>query len=172
MGTLFVDPHFSFKQAILLGVFYGVGFLIISNAIYWGLSQKILEKQDSDMPNQAIRRSAKNCLLFGTLGSLSGLFFWLIFMFMGRSTEGFYYGVLVGVGVGGIVALRQGGFACFQHYFVRILLRSAGSMPWNYAKFLDYAVEHTLLRKVGGGYIFVHRLLLDYFFSLTLEENE
>ena len=40
------------------------------------------------------------------------------------------------------------------------------SVPWHYAQFLDYAAEHILLRKVGGGYIFVHRLLLEYFASL------
>jgi hypothetical protein len=35
--------------------------------------------------------------------------------------------------------------------------------PWNYVKFLDYAAERILLRKVGGGYIFIHRMLLEYF---------
>jgi len=39
-------------------------------------------------------------------------------------------------------------------------------MPWNYPRFLDSAAERILLRKVGGGYIFVHRLLLEYFASL------
>ena len=39
-------------------------------------------------------------------------------------------------------------------------------MPWNYPRFLDYATERILLRKVGGGYIFVHRLLLEYFAAL------
>ncbi len=39
-------------------------------------------------------------------------------------------------------------------------------MPWRYARFLDYAAERLFLRKVGGGYIFVHRLLLEYFASL------
>ncbi len=39
-------------------------------------------------------------------------------------------------------------------------------MPWNYARFLDYAAERILLRKVGGGYIFIHRLLMEYFASL------
>lgn len=29
--------------------------------------------------------------------------------------------------------------------------------------FLDYAAERILLRKVGGGYILLHRLMLDYF---------
>ncbi len=39
-------------------------------------------------------------------------------------------------------------------------------MPWNYTRFLDDTARRILLRKVGGGYIFVHRLLLEYFASL------
>jgi hypothetical protein len=39
-------------------------------------------------------------------------------------------------------------------------------MPRRYEHFLDYASERILLRKVGGGYIFVHRLLMGYFASL------
>jgi hypothetical protein len=41
-----------------------------------------------------------------------------------------------------------------------------GYAPLNYVRFLDYAAERVLLRKVGGGYIFVHRMLLEYFASL------
>lgn len=36
-------------------------------------------------------------------------------------------------------------------------------MPWRYVDFLDFAAQRILLRKVGGGYIFIHRMLLDYF---------
>ncbi|HEY0601910.1 MAG TPA: hypothetical protein VGD58_03320 [Herpetosiphonaceae bacterium] len=36
-------------------------------------------------------------------------------------------------------------------------------MPRPYVSFLDFAAQCILLRKVGGGYIFIHRLLLDYF---------
>ncbi len=53
-----------------------------------------------------------------------------------------------------------------QHFILRWVLWRAGSMPWNYVRFLAYAAERILLRKVGGGYIFVHRLLLEYFASL------
>lgn len=35
-----------------------------------------------------------------------------------------------------------------------------------YVDFLDYAAERILLRKVGGGYMFIHRLLLKYFAEL------
>ena len=53
-----------------------------------------------------------------------------------------------------------------RHGVIRLLLWRAGSIPWNYPGFLDSATEHIFLRKVGGGYIFVHRLLLEYFASL------
>lgn len=33
--------------------------------------------------------------------------------------------------------------------------------------FLDYAAERIFLRKIGGGYIFIHRYLMEYFASLT-----
>jgi hypothetical protein len=39
----------------------------------------------------------------------------------------------------------------------------------NYVKFLDYAEERIFLRKIGGGYIFIHRLLQDYFAALYKE---
>jgi hypothetical protein len=38
--------------------------------------------------------------------------------------------------------------------------------PWNYIRFLNYAAERIFLRKVGGGYIFTHQLLMEYFASL------
>jgi hypothetical protein len=33
-------------------------------------------------------------------------------------------------------------------------------------KFLDHCAKLIFLKKVGGGYIFVHRMLLDYFADL------
>jgi hypothetical protein len=45
---------------------------------------------------------------------------------------------------------------------LRLGLRSNGSAPWHYVDFLDDAAARLFLRKVGGGYIFIHRLLQDY----------
>jgi hypothetical protein len=39
--------------------------------------------------------------------------------------------------------------------------------PLNYARFLDYCTDRIFLRKGGGGYIFIHRLLLEHFAALT-----
>jgi hypothetical protein len=46
-----------------------------------------------------------------------------------------------------------------------------GCIPRDYISFLDHAAERILLRKVGGGYIFVHRMLLGYFASLEEEQR-
>lgn len=48
---------------------------------------------------------------------------------------------------------------------LRFALWLMGSVPRNYARFLDFAASRILLRKAGGGYIFIHRMLLDYFAS-------
>jgi len=65
-----------------------------------------------------------------------------------------------------IIGLIVGGLACIQHITLRLFLQRKKFMPWNYPEFLDYAAERILLRKVGGGYIFLHRLMLDYFANL------
>ena len=36
-------------------------------------------------------------------------------------------------------------------------------MPLNYVRFLEYATERIFLRRVGGGYIFIHRLVQEHF---------
>jgi hypothetical protein len=48
-----------------------------------------------------------------------------------------------------------------------LLLARAGLAPLRYAAFLDHAAGRVLLRRVGRGWVFVHRLLLDYFASLA-----
>ncbi len=56
--------------------------------------------------------------------------------------------------------------AVIRHLTLRYLLVREDHMPWRYAGFLDHATECIFLRKVGGGYIFIHRLLLEYFASI------
>ena len=65
--------------------------------------------------------------------------------------------------IGFIFGLGKGGFAYFQHFILRFLLWHNNDAPFRYIRFLDFAAERILLRKVGGGYIFVHRMLLEYF---------
>jgi hypothetical protein len=50
-----------------------------------------------------------------------------------------------------------------KRYILRFWLARNGVFPWRAIPFLEDATARILLRRVGGGYSFVHRLLLDFF---------
>jgi serine/threonine protein kinase len=106
------------------------------------------------VPNQGIQQSAKNAVVFGAIGFLGLAIAAAILQW-----REFYWG-LFGLGFG---LVAGGGEACAKHLILRVILWCNGYTPWNYAKFLDYATERIFLQKVGGGYIFIHRLLLEHF---------
>jgi eukaryotic-like serine/threonine-protein kinase len=121
-------------------------------------------------PNQGIQRSLQQAIFMGslfglTLGLVYGVVSGLSYLAIDPEralTVGFAYGV-ANVASGLTAALIYGGLACIQHVVLRFLLWHSGAMPLKYARFLDTAADLLFLRKVGGGYIFVHRLLLEHF---------
>jgi len=158
-----------------LGLFFGSFYSFMG-----GLASGLQDERNLTRPNQGIRRSARNSVRVGLIsalasGLLAGTVFGLLVWLLAGPTNGLMTGITTGIttliSVGTIVGLRGGGIACIQHVLLRWHLWRAGSMPWNYPHFLDHAAERILLRKVGGGYIFVHRLLLEYFASLGEEES-
>lgn len=60
------------------------------------------------------------------------------------------------------VLLIEGG-NWFKHLILRVMIFCCKQVPWNYARFLDYATNLALLQKIGGGYVFIHRTLLEHF---------
>ncbi|MEO0932875.1 MAG: zinc-ribbon domain-containing protein [Cyanobacteria bacterium J06641_2] len=126
-------------------------------------------------PNQGIWSSMKNSVKIGLIyGLISGLIFGLLGLSYGL-ISGLIIGLLEGVGgglviglifgvLGGLLgALLNGGTTCIQHFNLRRILYRKGFMPWNCARFLDYASERLLMKKVGGGYAFYHRMLMEHF---------
>ena len=58
-----------------------------------------------------------------------------------------------------------------RHYTLRFLIYLRRYGPWNYTQFLDYAVDELhFMQRVGGGYIFIHRMLLEHF--AAMEDGE
>ena len=57
----------------------------------------------------------------------------------------------------------SGGLTILRHYVIRWLLARARRFPWRAQAFLDDATARILLQRVGGGYRFMHRRLLDFF---------
>lgn len=126
-------------------------------------------------PNQGIWLSARNALL---VGAVFGVFMSLLIsvvVFFRFGTEfndrHFLYTAAFGIPLGIIGALRHGGLDFIRHFTLRLILRIKHIAPMDYARFLDYAADRIFLRKVGGGYIFVHRMLLEYFCALNHEQK-
>ena len=149
---------------------FGPAFALLSGllgALAGGLAGDMLDARNLITPNQGIRRSARHSIVIGCIGLVvGGIIFGVLGGLGSDSIVGLKYGIVCGLLIGLISGLRAGGVACIQHLVLRWLQWETGSVPWKYARFLDYATEHVLLRKVGGGYIFVHRMLLEYFASL------
>jgi hypothetical protein len=59
-----------------------------------------------------------------------------------------------------------------KRYALRLFLWLSRSAPLNYVVFLNQAKDLLFLRQVGGGYIFTHRLLREYFASLLQAEKD
>jgi hypothetical protein len=124
------------------------------------------------LPNQGIYWSAWNAtiysLVFGMpLGLIVGLGVGLVY----DPYSGLVCGLASGLVGGCWVGWAAGADACLNHLVLRLWLVYNGSAPWNYVRFLDHAAERILLRKVGGGYAFIHRMLLDYFAGRNVEPS-
>jgi len=68
---------------------------------------------------------------------------------------------LVGLGSAVGLGMAKGGHSVVKHVLLRLLLVIDTQLPWELAEFLDQCAERGLLRRVGGGYIFIHGLLLE-----------
>jgi NACHT domain len=149
----------------------------LSGAFFGGLLSGLIEGDISTrtVTNEGIRRSLRSAAVSGLAGGLgSGLVICLLvglesaqlFGLESALVVGLIVGLSVGLGVGLGVGLLYGGATVIQHYTLCWMLSRNGSLPLRLIRFLDYCVECIFLRKVGGGYIFVHRLLMEHFASL------
>lgn len=144
---------------LLGGLGVGVPYTLVT-------SLRFNENIDSRIvPNQGIYLSARNALRIGLpVGLIFGLAYGLLVGQVLSATYGLVYGLVFAMLSGTAVGLAySGGNAVIRHLTLRLILWRAGDAPLNYARFLDYCASAGLLRKVGGGYIFAHRYLLEYF---------
>jgi hypothetical protein len=102
---------------------------------------------------------------------LGGLSLGLLLALFLMSILGLFFGIdwtFIGLLLGGLVAGLLGGmlggwFSLIQHYSLRRVLHRYHLLPRQLIPFLDHCVDLIFLRRVGGSYIFVHRLLMEHF---------
>jgi hypothetical protein len=164
VGQLF-GLSFGLTFALAFGVASGLVAALLS-----GLTGSETEVRTT--PNQGIWQSGFNAsriglivgMIVGLLVGLSSGWAWgLAFGLKSGLRVGLITGLTIGLAFGFGTALFFGGLSFIQHFVLRFILYKNGYIPWNYVRFLDYAAEQILLRKVGGGYIFIHRSLMEFF---------
>lgn len=171
---------------LLVGVLHG---------LVGGLKIHQLIDRSRFSPNEGVRRSITNGLVIGlVVGLLSGLsggllgalfgelVFWRRNMPIGVLLVGLPFGSsselvaelafgLLGALLSGLVGSLVGGLAggldaAIQHYTLRFQLWQSHLFPLKAVSFLEDATARILLKRVGSGYSFIHRQLLDYFADL------
>ena len=150
---------------LISGLIFGLIFGLV-----FGLSSGLggTEIEQRAVPNQGIQSSRKNCLIVGLgTGLIFGLFYGLKVGLRDGLFYGLIFGLFYGLIAGLVLGLKYGGVACIQHFNLRQMLHQKGCIPWNYAKFLDFASDRLLMKKVGGGYVFFHRMLLEHFAQMN-----
>jgi DNA polymerase III delta prime subunit len=148
---------FGLEAALLLGSFLVIGFTEMV-ALKEGLERRFTRGIRGQTPNALIRSSLRTALVFGLA---YGLFFGMLFMPLVSTgpVEALAIGMAIGVSRMG----DKGGMAVIQYWVMRVLLWRYDYAPLRYVRFLEHAKELLFLRRVGVGYIFVHRMLMEHF---------
>lgn len=134
----------------IFGLFFGLVF-----GLFIGLIELKSHPQPSS-PNQGVRKSFTNSLIATAIFALLGAG-------IGAAFEKFTLGYLSAY-FGGFFF---GGMAVLEHYSVRLALAWEGVLPYplrdrQLVRFLDAMRDRLLLTRVGGGWMFIHRQLLDF----------
>jgi hypothetical protein len=123
-------------------------------------------------PIEGIRRSVLSGLFaLLSVGLSVGLTSGLSIGLSGGVTSMLSIGLIIGLVFGSLGGLVGGWAAVIQHYTLRLILWRSGVFPRDITAFCDSCAERILLRRVGGGWIFVHRLLLEYFAELDEDKT-
>jgi hypothetical protein len=159
LGSPSTSPARVIVSAVIGAIVFGAFWLLNS-----GLSS--IEITLRKRPNEAILRAVRNSYGVFFITAVMYLLYTLVAIAPVTSVQ---IGLLAFLGLVGANGYPfwfiYGGFTTLQHLALRLALLLARVTPLNYARFLDYASLLILMRKVGGGYIFIHRYLMNYFAS-------
>jgi len=176
-NLLVIPSKFGLRLGLIFGSFSSLIIMLI------GVQGGITVDERSD-PGKGITTTWKNSLKVFVISFIpaviSGLVFGLTFSpLIERETlnplpisELLIIGSLFGLIVGLFFWLIYGGEFLINHFVSRFYLYQSSYLPWNLISFLDYAIHRIFLRRVGGGYSFIHRMLMEHFAEMELETEK
>lgn len=168
--TLLVSIIVALQTGLMAGLSNGlaVGICLVPAFMFAMGLTKVEAVQPSILPNQGIYSSLRNTLRLFGLVALPGVLLavgWGV-LDRGSALKGLAYGLVVVLPIGLIVAMVSGGAVVIQHYVLRTVLVIHAAIPWRFQSFLDYAADRVFLHRIGGGYIFYHRSIMEYFANI------
>jgi hypothetical protein len=164
--------RFNWSVWLVGGLFAG---LIIGFSLGWSLSigigfQSIKSGFETDLKEKDDDKKIIQMLL---LTILVWAVFTLVYKLNIKSVDGMSGGLIWGLVFGGALGLILGSSITILYltlyYEVLFLIVYRGYLPFRLVPFLDHCVDLIFLRRVGGGYIFVHRLLMEHFAEMYVE---
>jgi len=115
-------------------------------------------------PNDGIKMTFRHALFSSCLIFIIWLP-WMALALFGEDMELARGSLFLLVLTSGVVGLWYGG-AVLRHFVLRFMLYRQGYISKDFVRFLDYSASLIFLRKVGGGYVFIHRLVMEHFATL------
>lgn len=143
--------------------FLNGGISVILFAIFGGiLGQFVFKPNTIITSHKRVRQSTENAIWGGLIGGVSFGFYVSLL-----STP--VSGIIVGLACSLIFGLIFGGFLVIQYLSLRLQLATKNFLPWKLHPFLEDMANRVILRKFAHGYSFYHRVILEYFVSLSEE---
>lgn len=162
MKPLIQPSYDALPESLLLAALIGstIGLL------FGGLRGRRVEPSLKTLPNSGMRLTLEYSLLVvaGFVAMGVAVYFLFSELELGLKSDGNLRHTQIPVSYGLIAVLWYGGLDVIKHIMLRLILVATGATPWRYARFLDFAAEELgFLQKVGSGYMFSHRILLEHF---------
>jgi len=161
-SVLGLGLRFGLRTALVAAPVVGLASLILGQI----MRLSIPNIGGKTFPNQGIKQSAIiSGVVAPTVGLLAGGVAGLATGYISSGSHGWLAGLVAGL-VSWLAIALYPGLGCIQHLMLRLLLYRSGAIPWNYARFLNYATSRLLLQRSGGRYQFRHDLLQEHFAQL------
>ncbi len=163
-------------DALICWLIWGIEGLILgmADSLVWGLIEGLIwglmvpDFDNTTVNNQGIRESGLNAGIFTVIGGVAWVLLYVgVLLAVGEPLEPRDL-LIDGIGNGVFFGIYVGGLACIQHFLLRLILKQSGAIPWNYAKFLDHAVELGFLKREGGRYRFIDDSVQEHFAQMPL----
>jgi hypothetical protein len=167
-------------DALICWLIWGLEGLVLgmTDSLVWGLIEGLIwgllvpKFRNITVSNQEIRESALNAGIFTVIGGVAWVLLYVgVLLAMEEPLEPIDL-LIDGIGNGVFFGIYVGGLACIQHFVLRLLLNQSGAIPWNYAKFLDYATELGFLKREGGCYRFIDDSVQEHFAQMLLNDDQ